>query len=86
MRRQDRILHPPEDLKEIHAFYYNNKQIILLYSISSIQSEWIKIYKENHSYNQDIETWCQSHYVSYEVLNKRCSRVFEKFIRENAMK
>lgn len=43
-----------------HGFYYN-KQIILLYLISSTQSEWLKIYKDTHSSNRDIETWCQSH-------------------------
>lgn len=79
MRQQGKILHPPEDLKEIHAFYYNNNQIVLLYSISSAQSEWIKIYKKNHSDNQDIESWCRNRKKTDFLLQNLKGRIFLAF-------
>lgn len=82
MEQHKKILHPPEGLRSIHGFYYKKGQIILLYSTSSREDAWIEIYKENHFNNKDIINWCQSHYISYQILDNKNSKIYKAFIRE----
>ena len=78
----DCILHPPENLRSIQGFFYGRNQIVLLYTTSSREDSWIEIYKSNHIYNDDIIEWCQGHGIAYQLLSKKCSKVFKKFMKE----
>ena len=82
MKTYNSILHPPEGLQAIYGFYYRKNQIVLLYSTSSREDSWIEIYKENHFDNNDIIDWCQSHRICYQLLDKKCSKVYKQFMNE----
>lgn len=82
MKKNNSVLHPPEGLQSIHGFYYRKNQIILLYSTSFKEDSWIEIYKENHINNNDIIYWCQGHGINYQLLDKKSSKVYIKFVRD----
>ena len=82
MGKDNCVLHPPEGLQAIHGFYYKKNQIILLYSTSSRDDTWIKIYKDNHTNNNDIINWCNGQSVEYQLLDKKNSRLYEAFMKE----
>ena len=83
MEKKHCILQPPEDLWAIHGFYFKKNQIILLYSTSAREDSWIEIYKENHTNNNEIICWCQGHGINYQLLDKKCSKVYQKFVRDS---
>lgn len=80
--RKKQILFPPEGVEGIHAFGYEKNQIILLYSTSSREESWINIYKNNHTCTNDIIPWCQGHGIAYQLLGKRLSNAFRRFMCE----
>lgn len=77
------ILTPPDNLKEIHGFWYKRNRIILLYSSSQTQSSWISIYKDNHSSYGDIIPWCESHGISFQILDRKYSNAYADFVKHN---
>lgn len=81
MGKDNSVLHPPEGLQAIHGFYYKKNQIILLYSTSYRDDSWINIYKDNHDNNNDIVSWCQGHGIYYEFLNRKNTKIYEKFVQ-----
>ena len=76
-----RILTPPDNVKEIHGFWYKHNRIILLYSSSQTESHWISIYENNHSTYSDIIPWCESHGISFQILDRKCSKVYADFTK-----